>query len=116
MGQINTAVAAGMAPLGPTWPLSEDMWQHPCKQGCLCPRGLLSYVPAHSRSAGSAMPWQGLAPLPPCVWRGQSTSRILPPWPSDCLVLQLSLPLCPRGPAGSFLLGTKTSNPTHTPD
>ena len=43
-----------------------------------------------------AQPWQSLAPLPPCPWRGSSPPGILPPWPSDCLVLQLSL-LCVLG-------------------
>lgn len=63
-------------------------------QGGWWPRGLLSCVPVHSRSAGSAL--AGPRSIAPLSLAGQFTPRILPPRPSDCLVLQLSL-LCVPG-------------------
>lgn len=75
----------------PTWPLDEDMQLLLHTRSCLWPRGLLPCVPTHSRSTSSTMPWQGSVPLPLALG-GQFTPRILPLWPSDCLVLQLSLP------------------------
>lgn len=71
-------------------------------RGCLWLKGLLPRVPAHPRSIGSAMPWQGLAPPPPCPWEGRSTPRIPPPWLPDCLVLQLSLPCVLGDPLAAF--------------
>lgn len=85
---------AGTAPLRPTWALGEDIQQFLQMQGGWWPRGLLSCVPVHSRSAGSALAGpRSIAPL--SLGGGSSPPGILPPWPSDCLVLQLSLPCVP---------------------
>lgn len=59
-----------------------------------------SYTHGAAYGRGAAFPMSLLtqgAPAQPCLGGalplgGQFTPRILPPWPSDCLVLQLSLP------------------------
>lgn len=81
----------------PAWPLDEDMRQLLHTRSCLWPRGLLPCDPTHSRSTSSTMPWQALSHCPLALG-GQFTPRILPPWPSDCLVLQLPLPCAPGDP------------------
>lgn len=84
---------AGAAPLRPTWALGEDIQQFLHMQGGWWPRAL---CPVSLFTPGAlAQPWQGLTPLPPCPWRGSPPPGILPPWPSDCLVLQPSLPCVP---------------------
>lgn len=94
----------------PTWPLDEDMQRLLHMRSCLWPRGLLPCVPAHSRSTSSTMPWQALSHCPLALG-GQFTPRTLPPWPSDCLVLQLPLPCAPGDLLAASSWGPRPQTP-----
>lgn len=91
MKSVGKAKRARTPCWSPTWPLDEDRQQLLHTRSCLWPRGLLPCVPTHSGSTSSTCPGRALFHCPLALG-GQFTPRILPLWPSDCLVLQLPLP------------------------
>lgn len=60
--------------------------------GLLMAEGPLSLCPCSHKEQRLDRVLAGLYSIAPLPLGGQFTPRILPPWPSDCLVLQLSLP------------------------